>query len=530
MRKLPLNRKRGSTTLLSLLFVMGFTVLGLGIVGLTAGQHANVGKSNGKQQANALAESALEVFYDQIRNQMVNETSYPFSLAQTSVSMPINGVTTTIGTYSARLINAREVQTDVTQGNDKLRRYSYTFKVEGTGTTASGMVSKIQATFVGDFYRNIVKKEVARVVTAPPGQIYFPVGALVSNTTVDITTDNGLRTYSPSGNDAHVIANEGMSWNTATGTKSSNSNPNVIDIQGQFLVPPLGPLQSTNGVNGLGNSNGITNFRNPGLAATTTFAGSPPNTVLSMSGPVNFANESTVDGWATKWRTRATATDSLTWEGTVNNDNIPKREGDQWQIISAPCTITGDLVVQQGKQIRLMPKSTNPVDNVVYVKGNVINKGQLLNLGCTLVFEGKYTDTKDAQYKVDPQGSPFTTRELVLMRSAFISLNQSKDAITWSSDASCSPGLVYSTKGGIRITGSNAELSGLLLAGGTGANGGIDIRPGGGASFTVRYEPYAATGGALTLDSASKIDYEYVPGNVCKAFSPGKPFNWNWLR
>jgi len=520
------RNKRGSSTALALSFVLGFSVLGLGVLSVTSGQQVNAAKATDKFQADALAESANQVYFDQIRRMMISDLSYPFRLNKQDVVMPIDGRDTVIGNQAAKLIAHREVQTDMKVGGKDIRRHTHTFTLEGTGQTARGTESVIRATFTGTFDREIVARQTVIQKAAPPESFYFPAGAIVSNDRIQITTNQGLRTYSPNGQDAHVIANDGIKWDPKSGLKKDFDNPNVLDIQGNYLVPQGGVWQRTQEAGWLGNPNGKKNYRSPAIAKSGNFAGVAADTVVAMPGAIDFANEATVAKWATNWKARATGPDANQFTKSVDSATHPQRAGDQWRIIQSPAYIDGDLLVRQGQQIRLMPNSTNPKDNVVYVRGNVQNVGQLLNLGVTLVFEGKYSDGPGAEYKIDTQGSPFQTREMVLMRSNFISLNKSANAITWTTSSSTTSGLIYAANGGIKVESSNAEITGMLLAGGKGQTGGINIEPGGGASFVVKYDPYAATGGNLNLDELTKINTEMVPGNVTRPFTPTKMFNW----
>lgn len=519
------RKRRGSSTALALSFVLGFSVLGLGVLSVTAGQQTNAAKATDKFQSDALAESANQIYFDQIRRMMISDLSYPFRLNKQQVVMPINGKDSVVGDQSATLVSHREVQTDMKVGGRDVRRYTHTFTVEGTGITNRGTESVIRATFTGTYDREIVARQTIVQTAPPPESFHFPAGAIVSNDRVQITTNQGLRTFSPNGRDAHVIANEGIKWDPASGQKNGFENPNILDIQGNYLVPQGGVWQRTQEAGWLGNPNGRKNYRSPAIPRSGNFAGVAADTVVAMPGAIDFANEPTVAKWAANWKARATAIDGNKF-GSVDSSTHPQRQGDQWRIIQSPAYVDGDLLVRQGQQIRLMPNSTNPKDNVVYVRGNVQNLGQLLNLGVTLVFEGKYTDGAGAEYKIDTQGSPFQTREMVLMRSNFISLNKSANAITWTTSSSTTSGLIYAANGGVKVESSNAEITGMILAGGKGQTGGINIAPGGGASFVVKYDPYAATGGNLNLDALTKINTEMVPGNVTRPFTPTKMFNW----
>jgi len=70
----------------------------------------------------------------------------------------------------------------------------------------------------------------------------------------------------------------------------------------------------------------------------------------------------------------------------------------------------------------------------------------------------------------------------------------------------------------------------MLLAGGSGAAGDINIEPAGGNSFVVRYDPYCANDGDIVVDAESVIDSSFVPGNIYRNYLPTKMFNWVFIK
>lgn len=521
------KNRRGMSLAPVLVFSIGFTSVGIGVISLTSTYNRSAKKTTDKWQSTSLAESGAHVLYDQIRQQMLNDVTFPFNLNSTTVKVPLGGGNEeTVGVYSARVIANREVQTDVEEGGNKYRKFTYYFTIEGRGKATGGVESVIRTSFKGEIYRHMVPRN-NYGATPPPDTFNFPIGAIVSNENVQITTNNGLRTLSTDGeNSAHVIANAGIRWDPASGSKNSQWNPNVIDIKGFYLVPDGGPFSSTVSAAGLGNPNGSKNYRSPAAPRQGDFPGAAANTVIKLASKVEFADEGTVNGWQNDWRSQASVPTGTSFSGNVSWSSLPPRPNDGKVGIQAPAIVNGDLNVENGRKIELWPASTDPKKNVVYVKGNVRNLGQIVNHGVTLVFEGGYSDDSDAEYKIEPDSQTFKTVELAVMRSALLSLKKSKDAFKFSTNSSARTGIIYALKGGIEVTGANAEFTGMLLAGGTSTNGGINIRPGGGASFVVKYDPYAATGGELALDSESIIDTEYVAGNVARGFQPTKLIDW----
>jgi Tfp pilus assembly protein PilX len=524
MKRIDKNQQRGMSLGPVMIFAMGFLTLGLSVVSLSLSHHRIAKKTTDKWQSTSLAESAIHSFYEQIRAQMLVDGTYPFLMPSTDVTVTSSGTTNSVGTMAATLITHREVQTDENWGGTKVRKYTYYFTIEGTGQATGGVQSTIRSRYKGELYRYLTPVS-SYSTTSAPGTFGFPIGAIVSNTTVDIKTDQGLRTYSPSGSDAHVIANTGITW-SPPGGKNSLTNPNIMDIQGYMLVPDGSAYSLTNGTSGLGNPNGHTCYRTPAAPASGDFPGAPANSVIKLDSPVSFADTGTVDGWAADWLGQSTATHSTTFSSAVTSTGITPRPGDGKIGIQSPAMINGNLTVAPGGKIELWPSSTDPRKNVVYIKGNVSNMGQLVNHGCTIVFEGKYTDSASAEYKIEPDSATFTDPALATMRSSLLSLNQSKDAFTFSTNSSSNTGLIYALKGGIDVKGSNAEFTGMLLAGGTGTNGGITIEPGGGNSFVVHFDPNSATGGTLALDADSLIDVSYVPADIASNFNASKLTGW----
>lgn len=511
-----------------MIFAFGFITMGLSVVSLSITHNKVAKKTADKWQSNSLAESGVHSMYEAIRNQMLVDGSYPFLIPSTTVTVASGGSTNTIGTMSAAIVGQREVQTDEDWGGYKVRKYVYSFTIEGTGQAQGGAASIVRSRYKGTMYRYLTPVS-AYSTTTTPGTFSFPVGAIVSNEGIDLQTKQGLRTYSPSGSDAHVIANNGITWNPPGG-KASITNTNVLDIEGYWLVPDGSAYSLSNGTSGMGNSNGTTNYRSPAAPAAGDFPGASANSIIKLDSSISFADDSTVDSWASDWLAQSTASSSTTFPSNVISSSIAPRSGDGKIGIQSPACIEGNLSVAPGGKIELWPSSTDPRKNVVYIKGNVSNKGQIVNHGCTVVFEGKYTDSGSSEYKIEPDAATFADPAMAIMRSSLLSLNQNSDAFTFSTNSSSTTGMIYALKGGIDVRGSNAEFTGMILAGGSAGHGGINIAPGGGNSFTVRYDPNAATGGTLALDADSVIDVSYVPAGIASGFNASKLSGWINLR
>jgi hypothetical protein len=519
------TRQRGMTIVPVMIFILGFSAVGISIMAMSGTQTKEVVNASDKWQADALASTAANLMYEQIRQQMIADQSFPFLLnQQTQKIIPPGGGESILGTCSARLATNRLVETDI----NGQRRQLYYFTVEATGTSSSGRKSVTLVDFRGEIWRNLVPRSIYSNNGAPDS-IWFPTGAIVANGTVKMCSDQGVRTVSTNG-DAHIVGNRGISWKPTCGSKKGFSNPNVIDCQGYFLVPDGNAYNMTNSEDGLDNSNGCKNYKSNGAKAQGTFPGAAANTVIKLNGNAAFPDENTVNNWVADYLNSASVAISTKYPSGCRSAEIAPRLTDGQLGIQSPALVTGDLDVKDGDTLHLWPGSTNPKKNIVYVKGNVKNKGNIINHGCTLIFEQTYEDTPSAKYTIEPDALTFKTKEEAVMKSALISLKKSRDAFKFHTSNSASVGLVFAMKGGIEIDGSNADFTGMLLAGGVGDNGDIDIKPGGGNSFAVHYESYSATGGNVVMDSASLVNTTFVAGNVSKPFTPTKLFNWNWLK
>ena len=508
-----------------LVFVVGFSAVGLSIMSMTNTQTQEVKGAGDKWQADGLAQSAAHILYEQIRQQMIADQSYPFILAERSQTVKRPDATEdSLGKCSARVVADRLVEVD--QGGYRVQTYYFT--IEGRGVCEAGKESIARVDFKGTMWRYLVPKD-TYANNGAPDSIWFPNGAIVANGAVDMVSNQGIRTISTNG-DAHVVGNSGIKWNPFSGSKGSFTNPNIIDIQGYYLVPDGAPYTSTLSTAGLANSNGTKNYRSPAAPAQGDFPGCAANSVIKLNGNATFPNESTVDTWAADYLNSASVASGTKYGSGLKSADIAPRVSDGQIGVQSPALITGNFEVSDGATVHLWPASTNPKKNIIYVKGNVKNMGNIINHGCTLIFEQTYEDAPSAKYTIEQDANTFKTKEEAVMKSALLSLKKSKDAFKFHTNNSASVGLVYAMKGGIQVDGSNADFTGMLLAGGTGSNGDISIKPGGGNSFTVHYEAYAATGGTVVMDAQSLINTDYVAGNVADPFKPTKLYNWNWKK
>lgn len=515
------HRIKGSSTPVVLMFIGGFAMIGYSVLDMNNVNERTSLKASQKVQATNLAESGVQQLFDSIRRQMQANNTYPMSINTTNYSAPTSAGTIVLGQYNARLLN---VDTQMRDVNGR-RQTTYIYDVEGLGVV-NGISSTIRAQFSGTVvhYLEEIRQNVGGVRNAD--QIYFPAAAIAAAETVEIETDQGLRTYSPDGKSGHILANKGISWNPKGGaSKNGFVNPNILDVQGMILVH-RDQKGRTEGPTGIGNSNGKKNYRTPIISSGGGLPAIGADSVYGMDAEVGFASETVVNNWKNNWISTTAKTGSTRYTRSIKSDEVPQRPGDQWRVIPTPAYIDGDLEVLPGQQLRLMPSSSNNVENIVYVKGKVKNMGALLNLGVTLVIEDGYEDGPTSEYKLDTQGTPYNTRKKVLQASSLVCLKKSSEAIKIKTNSSALTGVMYAANGGISVESSNAELSGMLVAGGRGGNGGVRIKPGGGSSFVVRYEPDAAGAGDFDPKLYQNINLSYRTTTVAQGFQPSNISKW----
>lgn len=493
---------------------------------LTATQDLVSTRNIGRIQANTLAESGIHVMYDRIRSQMLASQTFPFSTGETNVvqSTPLGAKT--VGTYDAKVLDHKEIVTDIDVWDGKVRRSTFTFTLESIGVTSEGLQSKVKAKFTAVLQKKLVPKSSLSGTPPDVTQISFPSGALSSNSTIDIVSDEGLVTTAPNGLSGHLTSNEGISWNTKTGAKSGVTQADFLKIQGQYLVPPGGPYTWTVSPSGMGNSNGSKNYQNPAAPPSGSFLGSPADTVLQLSAPMYFADAGQTLSWKDRWYGDATKTGFKDYSSNLSSSSITTKTPSGVKMIQAPARINGNFDIAAGDTVKLMPNSTNPRDNVIYVKGNVQNLGALKNLGCTLVVEGNYSDSEASDYSVTHSESPFSTRERAMNRSMLAVLGKNPTAAHFSMSGAHETGLVYALNGGLKFDGSAPEFTGAMIAGGANPDGGISVSPKNGTKFTMHYDPYATSGGPLLLDDGSFIDKDFVVSGVYSPFDPQRLRDW----
>lgn len=518
------RKQRGMSLALMLVFLMGFVVIGS--MALTTSMTTDKFGERQKEllQATNLAETAVQAMYDAVRNEMRVSGTYPFAINSTDVTTNDGGAARVVGSYQARVVNMAASQEDVGPDNNRQRVTTYTFIIEGTGRTNSNISQTMRAKFVGLIQRELVRRE--NVVQTGPslGMIYIPKGAIASNGLISANTGGGVQITSPDGFSGHVISNQGIEWRPVSGNKNAVTGM-MIDAQGQFVVHSSA-YDFTIGANGLGNANGTRNYRSPAINGRPGWPDLPASSVVQANRPINFASAAEVDGWVNDWRTVVAQPTANRFMSNLRSTDVVPVAGER--VIETPAYIDGDLTIQNGDTLRLKPMSSNPRQNVVYVRGRVRNLGTLKNLGVKVVVEGGFEGVSPSTYEVDNAGSSFGTMGRVLQNAALITTNVDRRAIDMPIDGSVTTGLLYSTKGGIEIAGRDgAAMTGAMVAGGGGSDGGVSIRtPSSGATFTLNYAMETGIPADYDPNWERRIDVNYVEGGTTQWFTPGKLMNW----
>ena len=528
------RRKRAYSTIVVLMTMLAFATVGVSLMSFSGNQSLAAHSASGKIQANILAESGIHVLYDRIRNQMLKSQTYPRQTEEAQVSSKVEGTSVSAGTYRAKIIDVKTVQTDVTvDSTRKVRRTFYTFLIEGDGRSKSGSMTRYRAKFDASIDHSFVRAgAIGLPLVGTPDTIQFPVGALASNSTVTYRGEGGLKTLSPTGKDAHILANGGVEWDTRSDDKSNVMASDVVSLEGQILVPAGTAFERTVGPAGLGNLNGRRNFRTPSLPADGGFIGSAANEVQKLVDAAAFATSTQVSTWRTGWLTSVTSPLAVAGfsdvdansNGVFDSGDISPRVGDGKRVIQTPARIRGNFRIEPGQSVSVLPRGTNQKQNVLYVEGNIVNRGELKNLGVNIVVLGKYQDTANAMYSVDWSEGFFTSRNRALKRSALLAMSASSDAVTFQSQRQSLVGLVYAPLGGIKVVGDSPDLAGALVAGGSGSQGGILVEPNDDGPATIRFEPAAAFDDSSSGGGGGLINW--VQEGTAREFSASKLYDW----
>ncbi len=487
---------RGSSLPLTMMFFMVIGTVTVVSVGLTTTTDSMVFRGVQKVQATELAESGINVLYDEICRRLNQGNASPATLQALRMNSDMEAAFRDLGEYSARVVKvtSKDVEPAPGFGNDTVQR-TYTFELEGRGVAPNGTESIVNSTFTG---KMVVVK--GAFLDEQTEMKIFP-GAIQSNSEVVFVADNNIRTEDAGSQDkeAHVIANRGVRWAPATVTKSSVTTPDVLKIDGHVLVPDQPSstaYQMSMGPVGLGNYDNRKNYQTAGpwVNKTTPYTVTP-DSVTAMGQPMYFADDSQVFQWVSDWRftvlnspMRSSASGKkVRFFGTIQN-GVKK--------MMTPSYVGGNLYVAPGETINLVPRSTDPTQNIIFVDGDLENMGNIVNHGVILVTTGRYLDGKESSYSLSDAFTQYEDMEEVYAQASLISTSRVTDAITINSNVSSRYGLVYAALGGLRIYG-NLEMNAILMSGATQMaqtksddlypTAGIVIKPPPRGGFTLKY-------------------------------------------
>jgi hypothetical protein len=325
--------RRGMALPVTLTLLLGLAILGMAIVSLSVTSSRLADRGFQKTQATALAEAGVHAFYTKIAIGMANASNptYPASVSSATLSSTIGGVSTTDGTYSARLVNTPAASTSGTAT-------TYTFVVEGAGTAPNGVTqSKVRSVFT--------------VSRGAYGSYPFVNSALESNGT--ITLSGGAKTSDPSG---HHLA-------------SASAN-GVVDVSGGSSVDGVIAVAAS--------------------AYSTTLSKCPGQTVQQLSSPLTFPSASTLSTWASSWTGQAKEATSSFPSGQILSSFSA---GSTAVTLTAPCYISGGLTLSGGASLTVQPDTSAAAPYILYVHGKIVASGgsSITNKGVLIISDSTIT-------------------------------------------------------------------------------------------------------------------------------------------
>ena len=497
--------RRGGAMPMTVLFVMITGVVTVTAIGLNSVRDNMVQRGVQKTQATALAETGVEVMYDRIVRSMASNSNPPTNMSRTSLSSSFDGRSKRLGQYWAEVVDARvERQTPAPGFANGSWLYKYSFRVKGFGEAPNGVRSETVATFTGE---RVLSADVGEQISIKWDE--YP-GAIQTSHVVTFVTDGSVSTRDPSGEDkeAHVVGNKGIVWLPRTHTKTSITQPDVIDVQGHLLVssePTSTYVNYSRGVSGLGNPNGTRNYQSwgPNFRRAASYT-AVPNEVTPMGQPMRFADQNEVQAWITNWTNIARSGTQSTVSDIPSGARV---------VIETTAFVDASLfTVNSGAILVLKPGSDDPTRNVVYFTGAVRNLGAIVNCGVQMIVADHYEDSKTAIYELsanEPESEVFTSLREVYANASLISNSLFNDAITIESDQDSRYGLVYATRGGIVVTGS-LEMNGILRSNPT--------------------QTVAGTSRHLNWRTGFNFNQDDVSPGVIIAPESSRPFSINYVR
>ncbi|MBA4294054.1 hypothetical protein C0431_13915 [bacterium] len=506
------SKKRAATSMpIVLMFFMSLGMVTVVSVGLSQTTDSMVFRGTQKVQANELAESGIQSMYDEVCRKMKNGSILNQNLNGLMLNSTLDGVSRDLGTFSAEVTDVTHSDLIDPPGYAKgtIQR-TYRFQLKGIGRAPNGTESIMMASFNGQ----IVAK--ADGFNDPMREWVIYPAAIQSNSDILIKADSNIRTLDINTVDkeAHMIANRGVRWQPAHGSKTSITAPDVISVDGHILVPNQ-PTEThyldSKSALGFGNyTSTVKNYQSAGpWVNKPNLYPVVANEVTPMGLAMPFPSVAQLISWHNRWN--AVVTNHPDSQVLIQNNTSQMRANTSGlKTITAPARLTAGLTVDANDTIHLIPKSDDPSENIIKVNGAILNQGNIVNHGVTLVCS-TYQDTTTATYNLDKQYTKYPDLSDVYKNAGLIATatpvfnpqsGASSSSIWIRSDVDGKYGLVYALEGFIKVTGS-LELNGLLLAGGASSNkasrrsgdlantplvdGGIHIEPDDSDGFTLVY-------------------------------------------
>jgi Tfp pilus assembly protein PilX len=458
--------RRGIALPITMIFVLIIAVMGVSFLSLSVTSSNIADRGYQKTQATVLAESGVHAMYASIANRLRGgATTFP-DVSSTALSSTFSGTTRSDGTFTASVLSITpSTNQPVYNAQNQTTGYTdtYTFVVEGVGTAPNGATqSRVRATFV-DMQTQTISPGVGQPYT-------FNDGALVSNG--NILLQGSMKTVS-----AVTVHGAGA---RANGVVSQNGGSYSVD--GPIAVAP------------------------ESYAASLAALGTSPNcyggAVTNMGGAMQFPDAATIATWQSTWYTQARETTPTYSTGHIVTGNFNPSKGNS--TLTAPAYITGDIIMDSGCNLTIQPDTAATAPYVVYVHGNVTytnGNGSITNKGVMIICDGIISESSNCNYECTD-----TTK------SGLVSLNPASNAISLAAGGTAVVGFVYAVNGGVQVSG-NGNMTGAVISGQTGANGGISLQ----GTPTIIY-PGGMNASFIGLPPADVISISkpYTPTNLSK--------------
>lgn len=320
-------KQRGSTLILCLCASMSAIGLATALLWLETTSSKVSYRAWQKVQADVLAESGVEEMFAQIANAYAGQSVNTSPIPPTTVNGTIGGISSTQGTYSAKVISS----TSSLSGSVTV----VTYRIQGTGVSPDGKTTSIkQSTFS----------------MSTNGPVGSPLSDMAIKTNGSINISGGAYTKDPSGNHAASVA--------ANGSIADSSSGMSIDGTASYYV----------------NSN---------------LTGKANSTVL-LSSQMSFPDSTTTNSWHTAWLAQSQQATASHPSGNIVNGNLTFSTNGAItapMYISGNLTVSGGHQLT----ISVDPSASKPCVLFVHGTVTVSGGSSLLNQGVVIVSDGVMT-------------------------------------------------------------------------------------------------------------------------------------------